>query len=121
MLFARVKEGDKNVGWIWPWTSGSFFNCTYHSANMYTTRGIHGTSNDVKATEMYDAYLKETDMAKAEQMWADFQKYVKTLYISFGIAEIEPKIPVANTLGKFTGKNWISLQDAYNGIQHPVK
>ena len=119
MLFARPQEGDPNVGWIWPWASGSFFNCTYHSANMYTTRGIHGTSNDVKATEMYDAYITETNMARAEQLWAEFQQYVKTLYITFGIAEIEPKLPVATTLGEFSGRNWIGIQEAYSGIQHP--
>jgi ABC-type transport system substrate-binding protein len=119
MLFARPQPGDRNVGWIWPWTSGSFFNCTYHSANMYTSRGIHGTSNDAKATEMYDDYIAETDMAKAEQKWADFQKYVKTLYISFGIAEVEPKMPVAPTLGEFAGRNWIGIQEAYSGIQQP--
>jgi peptide/nickel transport system substrate-binding protein len=118
-LFARTKEGDENVGWAFPWTSGSFFNNTYHSANMYTTRGIHGTSNDVKATEMYDAYLKEQDIAKAEKLWAEFQAYVKTLYINIGVAEVEPAIAVAPTLGKFTGENWKSLNDAYDGIQHP--
>jgi len=119
LLFARPKEGDKNVGWVWPWASGSFFNATYHSANMYTTRGIHGTSNDVKATEMYDAYLKELDPVKAEKLWAEFQAYVKTLYINIGIAEVEPAIAVSTKLGKFSGENWKSLNDAYDGIQHP--
>jgi ABC-type transport system substrate-binding protein len=119
MLFARPKEGDRNVGWIWPWTSGSFFNNTYHSANMYTTRGIHGTSNDVKATEMYDAYLKEQDLAKAQKLWAEFQAYVKTLYINIGIAEADQLFVVGPKLGKFSGENWKSLNDAYDGIQQP--
>jgi len=119
MLFARPKEGDRNVGWAWPWASGSFFNSTYHSANMYTSRGIHGTSNDTKATEMYDAYLKEQDLTKAEKLWNEFQVYVKSLYINIGVAEVDPLIVVGKNLGKFTGENWISLQDAYDGIQHP--
>ena len=119
MLFARPKPPDRNVGWIWPWSSGSFFNNVYHSANMYTSRGIHGTSNDVKATEMYDAFLKETNPAKAEVLWADFQKYVKTLYISFGIAEIEPKMPFGPELGEVTDRQWWGIQEAYAYIEHP--
>jgi len=118
-LFARPAEGAWNVGWAWPWTSGSFFNCTYHSANLYTSRGIHGTSNDVLATELYDAYLAETDMVQAEQLWMEFQQYVKTLYLDIGIAEIEPKLPVGPNLGEFSERNWWGLQEAYCGIKHP--
>ena len=105
MLFARPKSGDRNVGWIWPWATAAFFNATYHSANMYTTRGIHGTSNDVKATEMYDAYLKEQDMVKSEKLWQEFQAYVKTLYINIGIAEFDSLVIVGPTLGEFSGEN----------------
>jgi ABC-type transport system substrate-binding protein len=118
-LFARPKAGDWNVGWAWPWTSGSAFNSTYHCANMYTTRGIHGTSNDVHATELYDAYLAATDMVVAEQLWREFQQYVATLYIDIPIAEIEPKMPVGPNLGEFSGRKWMGIQEAYAMIKHP--
>jgi peptide/nickel transport system substrate-binding protein len=119
MLFARPKEGDKNVGWLWPWTSVGVMNATYHSANMYTTWGVHGTSNDAKATQMYNDYLKITDPVKSEQAWSDFQKYVKTLWIDFGIMQIDPVYAVGPALGEFTGANWMSNQDAINGVQQP--
>jgi peptide/nickel transport system substrate-binding protein len=119
MLFNRPKEGDKNVGWLWPWTSPGVMNATYHCANMYTTWGIHGTSNDEKATQMYNDYLKITDPVKAEQAWSDFQKYVKTLYVDFGLVEIDPVYVAGPALGEFTGANWMSNQEAINGVQHP--
>jgi len=118
-LFSRPQAGDWRVGWAWPWISGSFFNCTYHSANLYTTRGIHGTSNDVHATELYDAYLAATDMVVAEQLWREFQQYVATLYIDIPIAEIEPKMPVGPNLGEFSGRKWMGIQEAYAMIKHP--
>jgi peptide/nickel transport system substrate-binding protein len=119
MLFSRPAEGDPNVGWMWPWTSPDPFNCTYHSANMYTTWGIHGTSNDEKATQMYNDYLKITDPAASEQAWNEFQKYVKTLYINEGIVEIAPVYVAGPDLGDFTGPTWMSNQEAITGVQHP--
>ncbi len=119
LLFARPKEGDKNVGWLWPWTSPGVMNATYHCANMYTTWGVHGTSNDAKATQMYNDYLKITDPVRAQQAFADFQKYVKTLWVDFGIAEIDPVYVAGKALGDFPGANWMSNQEAINGVQHP--
>jgi ABC-type transport system substrate-binding protein len=68
---------------------------------------------------MYDAYLKEQDLAKAQKLWAEFQAYVKTLYINIGIAEADQLFVVGPKLGKFSGENWKSLNDAYDGIQQP--
>ncbi|HEX9975835.1 MAG TPA: ABC transporter substrate-binding protein [Dehalococcoidales bacterium] len=119
MLFKRPQEGDRNVGWIWPWTSPDPFNATYHSANMYTTRGVHGTSNDEKATQMYDTYLKITDPVASEKAWNEFQKYVKTLWVNLGIVQIDPVYVAGPELGEFTGANWMSNQEALNGVQHP--
>jgi peptide/nickel transport system substrate-binding protein len=119
MLFTRPKEGDQNVGWIWPWTSPDPFNCTYHSANMYTTYGVHGTSNSEEATQKYIDYLKITDPVESEKAWNDFQKYVKTLWINLGIVEIDPVYVAGPELGEFPGFNWMSNQEALNGVQHP--
>ena len=119
MLFTRPKEGDKNVGWLWPWTSPGVMNATYHCANMYTTWGVHGTSNDEKATQMYNDYLKITTPVESEQAWSDFQKYVKTLWVDFGLMEIDPVYIAGPALGEFTGYSWMSNQEAINGVQQP--
>jgi peptide/nickel transport system substrate-binding protein len=119
MLFIGPHEGDKNVGWIWPWSTVGVNNCTYHCANMYTTWGCHVTCNDAKATQMYDAYLKITDPVESERAWNLFQKYVRTLYVNLGIVEIDPIYVVGTELGEFTGANWMSNQEAVNGVQHP--
>jgi len=67
---------------------------------------------------MYAEYLAETDPVKAEQLWTDFQTYVKSLYISFGIAETEPLAVVGPGVGEFTGPNWLGFE-ALNWAQHP--
>jgi ABC-type transport system substrate-binding protein len=86
---------------------------------MYTTWGVHGTSNDAKATQMYDAYLKITDPAASAQAWNQFQKYVKTLYINIGLVEIDPVYVAGPELGEFTGPTWMSNDEAITGVQHP--
>jgi peptide/nickel transport system substrate-binding protein len=118
LLFTRAQEGDQNVGWLWPWSTVGVPNCTYHCANMYTNWGVHGTSNDVKATQMYDDYLKITDLAASEQAWNEFQKYVKSLYVNLGVVEIDPVYVVGPELGEFTGYSWMSNHDAITGVQH---
>ena len=117
--FTRLKGGEQNVGWIFPWTFGSYFNSTYHCANMYTSVGTHNTANDPKADAMYKAATSELDPVKAEKLWADFQVYARSLYVDVGVAEIDPLIMVGPELGKFTGKTWVSLNDCLAGIQHP--
>lgn len=117
--FNPIKPTDKNVGWIWFWTFGSTFNNTYHSANMFTKGGAHNTSNDDKATAMYKDATTELDAAKALKKWQDFLVYARSLYVDVGIAMIKPLMVVGPMLGDFNGKNWMSLADAFNGIQHP--
>jgi len=116
----RIMAGEKNVGWIGIWNYQAFFNCMYHSANMYCSYGIHGTGNDPKADELYLKATKELDPKKAAQYFSDFQVYVKSLYINFGIAQTD-NLVVYNpkTIGKWTGRTWVSYWDAVNGIQHP--
>jgi peptide/nickel transport system substrate-binding protein len=117
--FSRMKGGEPNVGWIFPWTFGSYFNSTYHAANMYTSKGVHNTANDPKADQMYAAATSEIDPVKAEKLWNEFQVYSRSLYVDIGIVEADSKVVVGPSLGKFAGRNWVSLNDALNGIQHP--
>jgi len=86
---------------------------------MYCSYGIHGTGNDPKADELYKKATTELDPVKAEKYWNEFQVYARSMYVDVGIAEIDSLIVVGPSLGKFTGRNWVSLNDAYNGIQHP--
>ena len=117
--FKRMTGTEPNVGWIFPWMFSTVQNNTYHCANMYTKVGAHNTANDDKADAMYKDATGELDPVKAEKKWQDFQVYVRTLYLNVGIAQIKPLMVVGPKLGEFTGRNWISLADAMNGIQHP--
>ena len=69
-LSVELQAGDENVGWMFDWTFQSFFNCTYHSANMYTTHGVHSTGNDPTARCYVLKAANETDPTKAA---ANFQ------------------------------------------------
>src|SRR5205807_2567508 len=72
LVFVRAKEPtEKQVGAIWPWVNTGFFNNVYHSANMFTSTGVHTTSNDTKADELYQAAIAELDEAKAKKLWQD--------------------------------------------------
>jgi peptide/nickel transport system substrate-binding protein len=118
----RIQTGDKNIGWVSDWTFQSFFNCMYHSANMYTAHGCHGAGNDPKADELYLKAANEKDPLKSAQYFNEFQVYVKSLYVNIGVCTFD-QLLVQNpaTIGKSTGRNWVSYQDALNGIQHPTK
>jgi ABC-type transport system substrate-binding protein len=117
----RIKDGDKNVGWIFVWQYGSFQNSAYHAANMYTSQGAHNTCNDPKADAMYKDATSELDPVKALQKWTAFQAYVHTLYINIGICYTEPLSVVGPNIGAMTGPNWISTADAFCGFQHATK
>jgi len=116
----RIEETDDNVGWIFDWTYNSYFNSTYHCANMYTSKGIHSTGNDPTADDMYAAVTHTADINVADAAFAAFQLYVKTLYINIGVVEYEIlTLYNPNTVGDWAGRNWVSYQDALNGIKHP--
>ncbi len=116
----RMQAGDKNVGWCFDWTYQSFFNSTYHSANMYTTHGVHNCGNDPTADAMYNKAALDTDPTQAAADFNAFQAYVKTLYVNIGVCTFS-QLLVQNpkTIGAWTGRNWVSYQDALNGVQHP--
>jgi peptide/nickel transport system substrate-binding protein len=118
--FNRIKEGDPNVGWIFTWTYQSFFNCMYHSSNMYTSWGVHNVGNDPEIDELYLKASNETDSTKSAQYFGEFQVAARNKYWNIGICTFDTLI-VQNpkTIGEWTGRNWVSYQDALNGIQHP--
>ena len=115
-----MEANEPNVGWLFTWTFQSFFNCMYHSANMYTSKGIHVVTNDPKADELYLKAANERDLKLAAQYFGELHKYARGLYTNIGICTFDTLI-VQNpkTIGEWTGRNWVSYQDALNGIQHP--
>jgi peptide/nickel transport system substrate-binding protein len=120
MVFVRAKDAtDKQVGAIWPWVNVGFFNNVYHSANMFTSTGVHTTSNDTKADQMYQAAITELDDAKAKKLWQDLMHYgYDTMWVNVELVEVPTYFAVGPNVGAFTGRSYINLWDSYFGIQH---
>jgi peptide/nickel transport system substrate-binding protein len=122
MFFVRVTSPeDQAVGGIFPWNWGSTFNNVYHSANMFTSNGVHGTANDAIADALYKKAVTELDMDKAKQYWTDLFEYAyDEMWINVGILKVPNyQLVDPDTVGEFTTKAHLSLWDAYAGIQHP--
>jgi ABC-type transport system substrate-binding protein len=120
MVFVRAKDPSaQQVGAIWPWVNVGFFNNVYHSANMFTSTGVHTTSNDTKADDMYQAAVTELDDAKAKKLWQDLMHYgYNEMWINVELVEVPTYWAVGQNVGNFTGRNYINLWDTYLGIQH---
>jgi ABC-type transport system substrate-binding protein len=118
IVFVRAKEPtDKPVGVIWPWVNVGTFNNVYHSANMFTSTGVHTTSNDTKADAMYQAAITELDEAKAKKQWQDLMHYGKDeMWVDVGIVEVPTFWAVGPNIGQFTNRTWINVWDTYAGI-----
>jgi ABC-type transport system substrate-binding protein len=109
-----------NEGWIWFWKSTSYPNSVYHSANMYTSNGVHKTTNDATADAMYAEITHQKDYATAWEKMAEFQAYVKTLYTNIGVVEFQNNFLYNPAVIKsFTGRNWdISIYAVLQGATH---
>ena len=120
LVFVRATgPTDQQVGAIWPWSSSGFFNNVYHSANMFTSTGVHTTSNDTKADAMYQAAVTELDDAKAKKLWQDLMHYgYDTMWINVELVEVPTYFAVGPNVGAFTSRSYINLWDSYVGIQH---
>jgi peptide/nickel transport system substrate-binding protein len=95
-----------NMGWIWFWKSWSYACSVYHCANMYTTNGVHKTTNDETANAMYAAVTTQLTYEAAREKFSEFQVYVQSLYTNIGVVEYKnlflynPK-----TIGSFDGRH----------------
>jgi len=122
MFFVRATSPDDQVvGGIFPWTFGGTFNNTYHCANMFTDIGIHSTSNDPVATALYAEAVTEQDAEVAKQLWTEFIDYCYTeLWVNVGLW-INPTYLVCDpdTVGEWTYHTYLSMWDAYAGIEQP--
>jgi peptide/nickel transport system substrate-binding protein len=120
MVFVLAKDPtDKQVGAIWPWVGPTFFNNVYHSANMFTSTGVHTTSNDTQADQMYQAATTELDDTKAKKLWQDMMHYgYDTMWVNVELVSVPTYFVVGPNVGPFTSKSYLSIWDAYAGIQH---
>jgi len=119
-FFAAVDPAGDNIGCIFPWYFDiSWPNNVYHSFNMYCPGGVHATSNDAQALELYNKAVSQTDPALMEQYWTEFQTYVHDeMFVNFGVALIWNQYILGPEVGDFGYGAWISLADAYAGIEH---
>jgi peptide/nickel transport system substrate-binding protein len=119
LVFVRATNPtDQQVGAIWPWVNVGFFNNVYHSANMFTSTGVHTTSNDTKADGMYQAAIQELDDSKAKKLWQDLMHYgYNQMWINVELVEVPTYWVVGPTVGKFSGRTYINVWDTYAGIQ----
>jgi len=108
-----------NVGAIFPWVFPNFYaSNVYHSKNMYTPGGVHTTSNDPKALELYTKAIRELDPVKAEQYWTDFQAYCHdVMFINFGICLIYDPMVMGPDVGEFGWGTWL-MGEAYADLGH---
>jgi len=112
----------KNVGAIIPWVYPSYANSVYHSANMYTPTGIHGTGgpNDTQAQTLYNKVLTDLDPNQAKADYTAFENYAYTMWVNVGICEMPTYAAVGPNLGKFTSYYAEGIYYVLSGIQHPA-
>lgn len=122
MFFVRVqKPTDPAVGGVFPWVFPGVFNNIYHSANMFTSRGIHGTANYPDLDAAYAKFMVERNPRKAERMWTKFMELGNSKYINVGIVIPESLAVVSKKVGKFDkGASQLMIYDMLAGI-HPAK
>ena len=118
-FFGATDPAGNNIGAIIPWAFYiSWPNNVYHSYNMYVPGGVHATSNDQHAAELYDRAVSQTDPALMEQYWTEFQTYVHDeLFINFGVCLVWTPIVLGDNVGEFGYGEWISMADAYCDIK----
>jgi peptide/nickel transport system substrate-binding protein len=119
-FFGATDPAGDNIGSIIPWAFYiSWPNNVYHSFNMYVPGGVHATSNDAHAGELYDRAVSQTDPDLMEQYWKEFQTYVHDeLFINFGVCLVYPPMVLGPEVGDFGYGQWISIADAYADIGH---
>jgi len=121
MFFARIKdEKAPNAGGVFPWVWPGVFNNVYHSANMFTSVGIHGTANDAKADAMYKTVTSEINPVKAKKLWTEFLAYGNSLYINVPLVMADSLAVVSSKVGKYDKATSILGYDGLAGI-HPAK
>jgi ABC-type transport system substrate-binding protein len=109
-----------SVGAIIPWVYGDNWPTNvYHSKNMYCPGGVHTTSNDEHALELYLKAVHEPNPELGEQYYKEFSAYVHDeLFINFGICLSYDQLVVGPGVGEFGWGEWMNIADAYADIHH---
>ena len=94
-------------------------NNFYHSANMFTSTGVHTTGNDPKADELYQAAATELDEAKAKKNWQEMMKYAyDVMWVNIGLVNMPTNYVVGPNLGELVINQHRPLAEAYVGFKH---
>jgi peptide/nickel transport system substrate-binding protein len=119
-FFGSLDPAGKNIGAIIPWVYGNNWPTNvYHSYNMYCPGGVHSTSNDAHALELYQKAVNEPDPDLCEQYYTEFSAYVHDeLFINFGICLSYDLMAVGPEVGDFGWGEWMNIADAYADIGH---
>ena len=86
---------------------------------MFTSTGVHTTSNDTQADAMYQAAITELDDTRAKKLWQDLMHYgYNSMWVNVELVEVPSFYAVGKSVGSFNGRTWINLPDSYVAIQH---
>jgi len=120
LFFVRNTKPDApNVGAIFPWGWPNFYaSNVYHSYNMYCPGGVHSTSDDQHALELYTKAIRELDPVKAEQYWTDFQNYCHdVMFINFGVCLVYNQMVLGPNVGEFGWGTWL-MGEGWADLKH---
>jgi ABC-type transport system substrate-binding protein len=68
---------------------------------------------------MYQAATTELDDAKAKKLWQDMMHYgYDKMWVNVELVTVPTYFVVGQNVGPFTAKSYLSIWDAYAGIQH---
>ena len=102
--------------WMWgPWAVVP--NAIYHSANMYTSQGVHTTGNDPHADALYAKATGELDPELQRQYWTDVLNYAYDMWVNTGTVLIQPLVMLSDRIGE-VGRGWVFIDDAYATMTH---
>jgi peptide/nickel transport system substrate-binding protein len=120
IVFVRNEDPTApQAGGMWMWGPfPSATNAVYQSANMYTSKGVHTTSNDPQADVLYNKAVSDIDPTQALADWDTFLDYAYNMWVNTGTVMIQPLTLVSDKIGTITGRTWISWDDAYATVQH---
>ena len=86
---------------------------------MYTSTGVHTTSNDPKADEMYQAATAELDETKAKKLWQDMMHYAyDTMWINLELVEVPTFFAVGSQRRRHSRSHLDQPLGHLAGIQH---
>ena len=98
---------------------GAYYNNVYHSENLYTSVGIHTTSNDPEIDKVYRQLVVELNLKKAKKLYRKFQDMGHAQYVHFNTVKVYRQVAMGKDIGDFTyGWHWF-ISDAYNYLTHP--